>query len=59
MAVLKKFGFGSSFLEWIEAVFKNQQSCVINAGTATPYFKLAKGACQGEPISSYLFISAS
>ena len=52
MAVLKKFSFGSSFLEWIEAVLKNQQSCVINAGTTSPYFKL------GDPISAYLFILA-
>ena len=27
MAVLKKFDFGSSFLEGIEAVLKNEQSC--------------------------------
>ena len=47
MAVLKKFGFGASFLGWIEAVLKNQKSCIINAGT-TPYFKLEKGARQGD-----------
>ena len=56
MAVLKKFGFSSSFLEWIETVLKHQQSCVINAGTASPYFSLEKGIRQEEPTSAYLFI---
>ena len=41
---LKKFGFGPSFLEWIEAVLRNQESRVINAGTTTSYFELQKGA---------------
>ena len=35
MAVLKKIWFCPSFLEWIEAVLKNQESCVINTGTTT------------------------
>ena len=55
MAVLKRFGLGSSFLEWVEAVLKNHQSSVINAGTTSPYFKLEKGARQEDPISAYLF----
>ena len=29
---------------------KNQESRVTNAGTTTSYFKLQKGACQGDPI---------
>ena len=57
MAVLKKIGFDPSFLEWIEAVLKNRESCVINART-TSYFKFKKGARQGDPISAYLFILA-
>ena len=56
MAVLKKFGFSSSFLEWTEAVLKHQHSCVINDGTASPYFNFEKGVRQEEPISAYLFI---
>ena len=54
MAVLKKIGFGPSFLEWIEAVLKNQESC----GIVAAYFKLQKGSHQGDPISAYLFILA-
>ena len=37
---------------------KNQESCVINSGTTTKYFKLNRGARQGDPISAYLFILA-
>ena len=33
-----------------------QESCVINGGSATKYFKLQKGARQGDPISASLFI---
>ena len=32
-----------------------QESCVINGANTTQYF-LEKGACQGDPISAYLFI---
>ena len=31
-------------------------SCIINGGTTTQYFKLRKGARQGDPLSAYLFI---
>ena len=37
----------------------NQESCVINGGGITSYFKLEKEARQDDPISAYLFIIAS
>ena len=58
ISVLKKFGFGQNFISWIEIILKNQESCVINGGTTTKYFKLNRGARQGDPISAYLFILA-
>ena len=58
ISVLKRFGFGQNSVSWIEIILKNQESCVINGGTTTKYFKLNRGACQGDPISAYLFILA-
>ena len=55
---LKRFGFGQSFVSWIAIIFKNQESCVINGGTTTKYYKLNRGARQGDLISAYLFILA-
>ena len=34
----------------------DQESCVINGGVTTEYFKLEKGARQGDPVSVYLFM---
>jgi hypothetical protein len=45
-------------LSWIQILLKNQESCVINGGTTTSYFKLERGARQGDPIAAYLFIIA-
>ena len=57
-AALKKYGFGDNFIDWIKILLNNQESCVINRGHTTKYFKLERGACQGDPISAYLFIIA-
>ena len=56
ISVLKKFGFGQSFISWIEIILKNQELCFINGGGTTKYFKLNRGTRQGDPISAYLFI---
>ena len=56
--ILKKIGFGQNFISWVDIIFKNQESCVLNSGTTRKYFKLNRGARQGDPISAYLFILA-
>ena len=56
LEVLKTFGFGENFIDWIKIVLTNQESCVMNGGNSTGYFKLERGARQGDPISAYLFI---
>ena len=40
--VLEKIGFGNNFITWIKIILSNQESCVINGGSTTKYFKLEK-----------------
>ena len=56
LACLEKFGFGKNFIDWISILLKNNESCVSNGGHTTQYFKLNRGARQGDPIAAYLFI---
>ena len=56
IAILENFGFGKTFIYWIKILLKNQESCVINGGKTSQYFKLERGTRQGNPISAYLFI---
>ena len=52
----EKLGFGKTFIDWIKIFLNELESCVINGGITTQYFKLEKGAQQGDPVSAYLFI---
>ena len=58
ICVLKKVGFGDSFITWIKILLNDQQSSVLNGGLTTHYFILERGARQGDSISAYLFIIA-
>ena len=39
-ACLKRFGFGTQFVQWVKTLFKNAQSFVVNNGFSTGYFAL-------------------
>ena len=43
---------------WIEIVLKSQHICVIDSRITTEYFKVNRGACQGDAVSAFLFILA-
>ena len=40
VSVLKKIGFGDDLIDWVTILIRNQESCVINGGRTTKYFKL-------------------
>ena len=49
-AVLESFGFGPDFIQWVRTLFYNAESCVINNGRSTGYFRLERGTRQGDPL---------
>ena len=58
LKVLKVFNFGLQFISWIEVLYRDVSSCVINNGFATPFFRLNRGVRQGCPLSGLLFVLA-
>ena len=58
IAVLKKYGFGDDFIDWVLILFNSQESCVKNGGHSKKYFLLERGARQGDPVSADLFVLA-
>lgn len=50
------FGFGLSFINWINLFYSGIQSCVANNGLAVLFFELGRGVRQGWPLSPYVFI---
>ena len=55
-AVLKSFGFGPQFIQWVRTFLNNAESCVVNNRHSIGYFPLERGTKQGDPFSAYLFI---
>ena len=55
---LHLYNFGEGFIRWIETIYSNIESTVINNGNTCGFFKLERGIRQGCPVSPYLFIIA-
>ena len=53
---IEKCGFRKAFKDWIKIFLNEQESYVMNGGITTKYFKLEKGARQGDPVSAHLLI---
>ena len=50
--------FGPNFIRWVMTFYSNIQSCIINNGITSNYFKIERGVSQGDPLSPYLFAVA-
>ena len=49
-------GFGPSLVAWFRVFYSNIESCIINNGWCSKFFKLERGVRQGCPLSPYLFL---
>ena len=56
LSALRLFNFGPDIQRWIEAIYHNASSCVLNNDHASPFFQLHRGIRQGCPLSGLLFV---
>ena len=53
---LVKFNFGKIFRKWIQIIYKDVRSYILNNGHFSPSFEMLRGIRQGCPLSAYLFL---
>ena len=56
LSAIRLFNFGPDIQKWIEVIYHNVSSCVLNNGHASPFFQLHRGVRQGCPLSGLLFV---
>ena len=55
-SAIKAFNFGPDIQRWIEVIYHDVSSCVLNNGHASSFFQLHRGVRQGCPLSGLLFV---
>ena len=58
LKALNTFNFGPQFIYWIEVLYQDVSSCVMNNGFSSPFFSIHRGVRQGCPLSGLLFVIA-
>ena len=53
---LQLFNFGESLIKWIELLLYNFSAVINHCGNISNRFPISRGARQGDPIASYIFI---
>ena len=53
---LKRFGFNDSFVNWVNTMYTDIQTCVINNGLISEMFRNTRGSRHGHPLSALLFV---
>ena len=56
---LDKFGFGPIFKKWVNILYTDTESTILNNGFTSKYFKIKSGVRQGCPLSALLFLIAA
>ena len=56
ISCLKQFNFREDFIRWVQLFYHGAKSCVSNNGNMSKFFPIQRGASQGCPLSTYLFI---
>ena len=55
-STLRKMGFGTSFLKWVNLFYTSVQSSVNVNGYSSQFFSLSRGDRQGGPLSPLLYV---
>lgn len=53
---LETFNFGPQLRQWVNVIYNDISSCILNNGFATRHFNLERGVRQGCPLSGILFV---
>ncbi len=58
LSVLARFGFGSSFINWIKLLYKEPMASVVTNLNKSGPFRLYRRTRQGDPLSPFIFALA-